>query len=152
MEQARMKLPSVLHGARDVVLDTMIFIYFFEDDQKYGRPCEWLLQQAADGVFSGIVTPVTAAELLVKPLQSQQSALADQYRDALRSLPNVRLVDISPQAGFMAGALRAKYNLPLPDMLQAAIALERNSATMISNDKALQRIKEANVILLDSLI
>ncbi|MDO9541767.1 MAG: PIN domain-containing protein [Kiritimatiellia bacterium] len=147
-----MKLPSLLHGGHDVVLDTMIFIYLFEDDQKYGRCCEWLLQQAADGAFTGVITPVTAAELLVKPLQSKRTALADHYRDALRGLPNIRLVDISPEAGFMAGALRAKYNLPLPDMIQAATAIEINSTALISNDKAMKRIKEVNVILLDSLI
>jgi len=147
-----MKLPSILHGGHDVILDTMIFIYLFEDDQKYGRSCEWLLQQAAEGIFTGVITPVTAAELLVKPLQSKQTALADHYRDALRSLPNIRLVNISPEAGFMAGALRAKYNLPLPDMIQAATAMEINSTALISNDKALQRVKEVNVILLDSLI
>ena len=44
-----MKLSSLLQGGHDVVLDTMIFIYFFEDDRKYGRCCEWLLQQAAEG-------------------------------------------------------------------------------------------------------
>ncbi|MFA5043678.1 MAG: PIN domain-containing protein [Kiritimatiellia bacterium] len=147
-----MKLTSLLQGGHDVVLDTMIFIYFFEDDRKYGRRCEWLLQQAADGAFTGAITPVTAAELLVKPLQSKRAALADHYRDALRSLPNIRLVGFSPEAGFMAGALRAKYNLPLPDMIQVAIAMERNSTALISNDKALQHVKEVNVIMLDSLL
>lgn len=106
----------------------------------------------AEGVFTGVITPVTAAELLVKPLQSKRTALADHYRAALHSLPNIRLVDISPEAGVMAGALRAKYNLPLPDMIQAATAIEINSTALISNDKALQRVKEVNVILLDSLI
>lgn len=99
-----------------------------------------------------MITPVTAAELSVKPLQSKQTALADRYRDALRSLSNIRLVGLSPEAGFMAGALRAKYNLPLPDMIQVAVAMERNSAALVSNGKALQRVKEINVILLDSLI
>ena len=152
MESPRVKLPSFLHGGHDVVLDTMIFIYLFEDNQKYGHSCEWLLQQAAEGVFTGVITPVTAAELLVKPLQSNRTALADHYRDALRSLPNIRLVDISSETGFMAGALKAKYNLPLPDMIQAATALEINSTALISNDKVFQRVNEVNVILLDSLI
>ena len=147
-----MKIPLLLQGGRDVVLDTMIFIYLFEDDKKYGRCCEWLLQQAADGAFTGVITPVTAAELLVKPLQFKRHALADRYRDARRSVPNRHLVGGAPEAGWMAGALTAKYNLPLPDMIQVATAMERNSTALISNDKALQRVKEANVILLDSLI
>ena len=147
-----MKLPTLLHGGQDVVLDTMVFIYLFEDDPTYGRPCEWLLRQIEAGTLTGIVTPVTAAELLVKPLQLNRPAVADQYRDALRSLPNVRMVATSPEVGFMAGALKAKYRLPLPDMIQVATALELNSTALISNDKALQRINEIKVVLLDSLI
>jgi predicted nucleic acid-binding protein len=147
-----MKLPSILKGGHDVVLDTMVYIYFFEQDPQYGPACKSLMQQAADGVFSSIITPVTAAELLVKPLRSGRIDLADCYRDALRSLPNSKLVGLSPEAGFMAGALRAKYGLPLPDMLQVAIAMEKNSSALVSNDKAMQRIKEINVILLATLI
>lgn len=147
-----MKLPALLQGGRDVVLDTMIFIYLFEDHPAYASLCEWLIQQAANAVFSGAITPVTTAELLVKPLQSQRSDLAGRYRDALRCLPNVRLVELSPEMGFMAGALRAKYKLPLPDMLQVAAAMEMDSTALISNDRSLQRVREVKIILLDSLI
>lgn len=147
-----MKLPALLQGGRDVILDTMVFIYLFEDNPTYASVCEWLLQQAAHAVFTGAITPVTTAELLVKPLQSQRSDLARRYRDALSCLPNVRLVNLSPETGFMAGALRAKYNLPLPDMMQVAAAMEMDSTALISNDRSLQRVREVKVILLDSLI
>jgi predicted nucleic acid-binding protein len=147
-----MKLPAILKGGQDVVLDTMFYIYFFEQDAQYGPACKFLMQQIADGVFSGIITPITTAELLVKPLRMGRNDLADCYRDALRSLPNSRLVDLSPEAGFMAGALRAKYGLPLPDMLQVAIAMESDSRVLITNDKAMQRIKEINIVLLSALI
>jgi predicted nucleic acid-binding protein len=46
----------------------------------------------------------------------------------------------------MAGSLRAKYALPLPDMLQVAIALREAQPTLITHDKALKRVKEAKVL------
>ena len=147
-----MKLPAILRGGHNVVLDTMVFIYCFEDDPQYAGLCEQLILQAAAGLFTGIVTPVTAAEVLVKPLRVGRLDLADRYRDALRSLQNIRMTGISPETGFMAGALRAKYGLPLPDMIQVAVALESQSTALVTNDKALQRIKEVSIVPLDSLL
>jgi hypothetical protein len=69
------------------------------------------------------VTPVTAAELMVKPLQNKRCDPADRYRLALRSMQNVVPVALSFETGLLAGSLRAKYGLPLPDMIQVACAI-----------------------------
>ena len=70
---------------------------------------------------------------------------------AIRSLPNVVLARIDEEIAFMAGALRAKYRLPLPDMLQVAVALSFPARTLITNDRALRKVKEVRVLLLDEL-
>ncbi len=93
------------------------------------------------GAFSGVVTPVTAAEILVKPLQKGETSVSDRYRAALRSFPNLDLAEFDMDICFVAGSLRTRYVLPLPDMFQAATALSYPAQTLISNDKALQRIK-----------
>jgi predicted nucleic acid-binding protein len=49
-----------------------------------------------------------------------------------------------------AGALRAKYGLPLPDVLRAACAME-HGGVRLTNDKALRSIGEIRIILLDEL-
>jgi predicted nucleic acid-binding protein len=143
-----MKIPAGLRGCRDVVLDTMCFIYLFEDAPALGPLCEHVLELAADGVFSGAVTPVTAAELLVKPLQQERGDLADRYRLALSGLPNVRMKELTSDAGWLAGALRAKHGLPLPDMLQIAVALQSPRPALITNDRALKKVGELPVFLL----
>jgi predicted nucleic acid-binding protein len=140
-----------LRGRRGVVLDTMVWIYFFEDHPKYAAICSRLVQEAEAGTFSGVVTPVTAAEILVKPLQKHRADIAERYSMALRNLVNIGFYPLDWDVGFMAGALRAKYGLPLPDVLQAAMALRETPPTLITNDKALKKIAEVNVILLDDL-
>jgi predicted nucleic acid-binding protein len=137
-----------LEGRQGVVLDTMIFMYLFEDYPDYGELCEHILEQINRGLFSGVVTPITAAEILVRPLQKRLFSVADRYRTALRSLPNVTLSGFDLNIGFMAGSLRAQYGLPLPDMFQAATALSYPARTLITNDKALQRVKEIEVFLI----
>jgi len=147
-----MKLPKRLSGRKGVVLDTMIFIYLFEDSPQFGSVSEFILEQVGLGKFESAVTPVTAAELMVKPLQNKRYDLADRYRLALRSMQNVVPVAMSFETGLLAGGLRAKYGLPLPDMIQVACAMQSKTPTLITNDKAMEHIDEAEVFLLSAFL
>ena len=146
-----MKRGIRLAGRTGVVLDTMVFIYLLEDIAPYADLCQGLLQEVANGSFQAALSPITAAELLVKPLKEQRPDIADRYRAALRSLPNLVLTSLDVETGFMAAALRAKYGLPLPDMMQVALALQYPRPTLVTNDRALKKIEEVEVVLLDDL-
>jgi len=143
-------MATQLRGRRGVVLDTMVGIYLFEDQPRYGALCEELIALAGRGVFGGVVTPVTAAEVLVKPLREARPDLADAYRAALAAQPNIELAKLDAQTGFVAGALRAAYALPLPDLLQMAVALQSSRPTLVTNDKALARVGDVDVFLLEN--
>ena len=145
-----MRFPSLLKGVNGVVLDTMVMIYLLEDHPVYADPCEELFKWAATGRFSGIITPISMAELVVKPLEAGRNDIADRYRTALCNLPNIRLCDCSWKTGTLAGALRAKYGMALPDMFQVACAMEYGKV-LITNDKALKKVSEIDVILLNEI-
>ncbi|MGD8209529.1 MAG: type II toxin-antitoxin system VapC family toxin [Desulfobacterales bacterium] len=138
-------------GRHGDVIDTMVFIYLFEDHPSFGDICENLFNQIKVGVFSAIVTQITAAEVLVKPLKIRQFVIADKYRNAIRNMPNISNIKFDVEIGFMAGSLRAKYGLPLPDILQVAAALAQPANTVITNDRDIQRVRETNVFLLSDL-
>jgi len=147
-----MKLPKRLAGRKGVVLDTMVFLYLFEDSPQFGSVSEFVLEQGRLGKFESIVTPITAAELMVKPLQNKRYDLADRYRLALRSMQSVVPVAVSFETGLLAGSLRAKYGLPLPDMIQVACAMQGKTPSLITNDKAMEQIEEAEVFLLSAFL
>jgi predicted nucleic acid-binding protein len=147
-----MKVPKRLAGRKGVVIDTMIFIYLFEDSPQFGSVSEFVLEQVGLGKFECAVTPITAAELMVKPLQNKRYDLADRYRLALRSMQNVVPVALSFETGLLTGSLRAKYGLPLPDMIQVACAMESKTPTVITNDKGMEQIDEAEVFLLSAFL
>ena len=130
-----------LNGRRGVVIDTMVFIYLFEDHPTFGDLCENLFNQIKVGLFSAIVTPITAAEVLVKPLKMGQLSIADNYRNAIRNMPNISNINYDVEIGFIAGSLRAKYGLPLPDMFQVAAALTQPANAIITNDHDIQRVR-----------
>ena len=64
-----MTLVEALRGARSAVVDTMILIYLFEDHAACGDRAESIMSDASRKVFEAIITPVTAAELLVRALR-----------------------------------------------------------------------------------
>ena len=141
-----------LEGRKGIVIDTMVFIYLFEDHPVFADICETLFNQMRNGVFSAIVTPITAAELLVKPLQKGRLSIADKYRNAIRYMPAISDITFDVEIGLMAGSLRAKYGLPLPDMFQAAAAMTQSANAIITNDREIQRVREIDVFLLSDLV
>jgi len=147
-----MKLPRRLLGRTGVVLDTMVFIYLFEDAPRFGPVCEFIVDQAGLGRFQGVITPVTAAEILVKPLRQNRPDLADQYRFSLANMKNIEPVGLPFEIGFLAAGLRAKYRMPLPDMVQAACALQSETPTLITNDRSMRKVEELTVLLMEDFV
>ncbi len=141
-----------LRTCERVVIDTMVLIYLFEDTPRYGILCQGIFQEIERGGFGGIVTPVTVAELLIKPLSMKRDDIADTYRNALRSINNLDLPPMTFETACLAGALRAKYRLPLPDMIQAAFAVQTRMPAIVTNDKAFRRVTEMRVFLLDDML
>ena len=147
-----MNLFRNLAGRQMVVLDTMVWIYFFEAHARYGELCKQLLLQVEAGSFSAALTPITLAELIVKPLRQGRQDRATQYRSAMQAMPNVQLLGFSVHDGWLTGSLCAKYALRLPDAMQVAAALAAEQPTLVTNDKALARVKEVQVVLLSDLL
>jgi len=143
---------SKLAGRHSVVLDTMVWVYFFEAHELYGELCKQLLLQVEAGSFSAALTPITLAELIVKPLRQGRQDRATQYRSAMQAMINVQLLAFSVHDGWLAGSLCAKYALRLPDAMQVAAALAAEQPTLVTNDKALARVKEVHVVLLSDLL
>ena len=148
MEFAVVKLPAGLAGRHGVVLDTMVLVYFFEAHPEFGPRCKAVIEAVESRLFEAAVTPVTLAEVIVKPLKENRASLADVYRQALQNMTGISLVSITHETGYLAGTLRAKYGMPLPDMMQIAVALQSQKPTLITNDRTLRKVKEVDVFLL----
>ena len=52
----------------------------------------------------------------------------------------------------MAGAMKAQYGYPLPDMLQAAVAMQAPNPAIITNDKLFMKINELDVFFMEDFI
>lgn len=144
-----MILPTGLENRDQVVIDSNIFIYLFEDHEEFGGTAEFIIEQAEKCIFSACITPITMAEVIVKPLQNGRYDLADKFRAICREWNNIHEISLGPETGLMAGALRARYGFPLPDMMQVAAAMQSDQPALITNDHSLNRIEEIDVYLLN---
>ena len=65
--------------------------------------------------------------------------------------PNTVCNQIDANIGNKAGEIKARYNLKTPDALQIASALATGCGAFLTNDKALKRVTEMKVLVLQEL-
>jgi predicted nucleic acid-binding protein len=129
-------------------LDTMVFIYHFEKNQRYFPITTFILNSIESGKVSALTSIVTLIETLAGPLKLKDKKLAEQYRLILTSFLNLQLLDIDQEIGSKAAELRAKYDLRSPDAIQVATAMVSRAATFMTNDEGLKVVKEIEIVLL----
>jgi len=126
-------------------------IYYFEENPSY--------LDRMDRIFDIIVaTPLVAVsgahtltEIMVKPLQSGNQSLAQEYRDILVNSDAFNLLAITVPIAESAADLRARYNLRTPDALHVASAIAAGCDAFLTNDARLKRVQEVFILFLDEL-
>ncbi|MDN5310586.1 type II toxin-antitoxin system VapC family toxin [Methanolobus sp. WCC5] len=132
-------------------IDSMLFIYLFEDNQFFSDICASILGEIESGVKEGITSSITLLEILVKPRIDGNVAAVEDYKNILIDFPNLEIIDVSVQIADIASALRAKYSIKTPDAIQVATAIKEGCTSFITNDYALKKIDEIEVIILRDL-
>jgi predicted nucleic acid-binding protein len=94
---------------------------------------------------------VTLLEVLVKPLQQGQKAIAEQYRDILTTAPGIELFDVTSVIAEQAALLRAKYSLRTPDAIQVATCIELRADYFLTNDNRLKAVSETMAVAVGEL-
>ncbi|OGL44154.1 MAG: hypothetical protein A2161_19135 [Candidatus Schekmanbacteria bacterium RBG_13_48_7] len=129
-------------------IDTMIFIYHFEDHPDYSRITERLFEAVENGKYNAVTSFITLLEILVKPKQEGQLKAVSDYRDLLLTFPNLRFLPVDLGISDMASTLRAKYSIKTADAIQAATAIIEGARVFITNDETLKKVKDIEIIML----
>lgn len=129
-------------------LDACSIIYMFESQQEQGQRTRFLINQALKADNQIAISRLSLLECRVMPLKSNNHALLDSY-DQFFNLPELEIVDISPQVINTATDLRATYSSALrtPDAIQMACALTTNANHFLTGDKKLANISNIDVII-----
>ena len=142
-----------LAKAKVIGLDTSIFIYFLEDNARYGPLAQITINGIEKGKWQGVTSTITLMEISVRPWQLGQETAAREYEAILVHFPNLSIVDIDRNVARTAAQLRAKYNVAPPDALQVAASLSYGAKAFLTNDKRLSRLQELiDVLVLDDFV
>jgi predicted nucleic acid-binding protein len=101
------------------------------------------------GTLIGVTSPITLAESLIHPYQMGHTDAIEMFSVLL--IQRMDFVPIEAAIASQAAELRASHNLSLPDALQCAVALYAGCDAFLTNDNALRRVTELNVVVLDNL-
>jgi predicted nucleic acid-binding protein len=133
-------------------LDTMVFIYHFEENQVYSSLTFSIFESLEKGNFKGITSILTLLEILVKPKKENNSLLVERYKLLFETFPNLQVQEINENIADIASSLRANYNINTPDAIQIATSLEVKADIFITNDANLKKISEIKVLLLSEML
>ncbi len=133
---------SLKKGAK-VFLDSMIFIYKFESEIKYGAILEKLFAKIESGYFTGLTSTLTIAECLTKPKKEGSLALIAKYIALFRNFPNLEIYPLTFAIAERTAGIRAEWNLKTPDAIQLATATEAKANIFLTHDLALSKYKHS---------
>ena len=142
-----------LAKAKVIGLDTSIFIYFLENNERYGPLAQVTINGIEKGKWQGVTSTITLMEITVRPWKLGRESAAREYEALLVHFPNLSIVDIDRNVARTAAQLRAKYNVAPPDALQVAVSLSFGAKAFLTNDKRLSRLQELiDVLVLDDFL
>jgi predicted nucleic acid-binding protein len=133
-------------------LDTMVFIYHFEENKIYSPLTFSIFESLEKGNFDAITSILTLLEILVKPKRENNLVLTERYKILFETFPNLQVKTLDNNIADVASSLRANYNINTPDAIQVATSLEVQADIFITNDASLKKITEIKVMLLSEML
>ncbi len=134
-----------------VGLDTMVFIYTFEEHPAYLPLIKDFLHALEKGEFEAVTSTLTITECLIQPYRKNHPSLATHYLVLFRNFPHLSVIPVLDDIAERAAFLRAHHNLKTPDAIQIATALVSGAHIFLTNDETMSHIEGMDILLLDQL-
>lgn len=131
-----------------VFLDTMCFIYYFEDSKKYASLCEKIFQYLLEKRIIAFTSLISYSEILIEPKKSKNHHLESFYREIFQNFPGLQITDYNWWVAELSAEIRVKYSIKLPDAINISSAIISEADVFITNDQKLTPIKEIPVLVL----
>ncbi len=130
--------------------DTNLFIYLFEKNAEFLKPTQALRNRMIERGDELITSTMTLAEVQVGPRRAKNFALAERYRDAIRSTSSVVLFDDA--AADIYAELRVNPAIKPPDAIQLSCAAATGVELFITNDVNLHKLMVPGIHFVTSLM
>lgn len=140
-----------LKGLKEIYLDTSIFIYYFEGGGKYEKFLDNFFEYCEENKLKICISVLVLTELLVKPYGDGNLGAVARWLDYFKYSSLVEVLEVSPKIALDAAYVRGRYGLKTPDSLHLATAMQGEKPVFLTNDKALKRVEEVEILCLSEL-
>jgi predicted nucleic acid-binding protein len=135
-------------GVGPVGVDTAVFIYFIEENERFLPAIAPVFGAADSGKLQLVVSALTLLEVLVVPYRAGDAALAQRYEPVLTRSRGVRMIDLTRDHLRLAAQLRAATGVATPDALQLAASLAAGCSAFLTNDRRLPTVPGLRIVQL----
>jgi predicted nucleic acid-binding protein len=129
-----------------VALDTQIFIYLIEEEDRFLPIVKPLFEAIDRGQLVGVTSGLSLMEVLVVPYRSGNFALADRYESLLINSRGLRFIEVDRRLLKAAAQLRAAFKLKPPDAIQVAAALLGDCKSFLTNDRRIPAVPSLRIL------
>ena len=144
-----MTLSDELAQVRSVFIDTAPIIYYIEAHPRYGPLVSDIVAAFQSGRLTAFSSVITLVEVLPKPIEAGNEALAKEFSDFLTAGQNISMMEITSGIAQSAGNFRGRYSfLRTMDAILIAASLEAEADAFTTNDSKLKRVSEIRVVVL----
>ena len=133
-------------------VDTALFIYLWEHHPRYYSLSEVLFDYLKEPQVEGVTSIITLIEACIHPKRQGREDLVQAYEQALLHSQQVRTLPVHTALARRTVALRAQYDIRVPDALQIATAMEAGATAFVTNDRRLAKVQEIQVLVLDDYV
>ncbi len=138
-----------LHGRR-VFLDTNIVIHIVEGMEPSAPVLRALLEAVDSGTLTVVLSELTLAECLIKPLADERADLAAIYEAFVSPGAGREVIPVTRAVLREAARVRATAGIKLPDAIQVAAAAIAACDAFLTRDAGI-RGSSVPIVLLNSL-
>lgn len=125
-----------------ITLDSMIFIYLFEEDKRYIKKVRLLFEDIEQGKLSACTSMIAPLEVLSTPKLNKYPDKRLAFSRFFQKTPNLVVYNVDWDIMEKAADLRrSNPSLRTPDSIQIATAIISKSKLFITNDEKLINIK-----------
>ncbi len=142
------RLRSTLQRYRTIALDTMVFVYQFEDHPRFADLTHAVLDALQHQETKAIASILVVGEILAGTKKTHAEEMTAYYRGLLRTLPNFTLFNADWLVMEQMSDLRATYGMPTPDAIHLGTALAYGAEAFVTNDMRLKHLAEIDVLVL----
>lgn len=137
-----------LPRASTVLLDSMLFIYLFENDPRFADSIIPLFNRIETGSLKAITSIIAPLEVLSSPMIEEHQEKINIFAQFFQQTPHLSVHPLTWDIMEEAARIRRQFqSLKTPDSIQLATGIIKQANYFITNDKRLPRLSHPSITI-----